>query len=165
MFRCSLTADEIEKCKWLAELKTAECAEGKMQHKRVGNRTTPDTYTNHLQGALGEQALAKFLDVDYGFMPFDRANYDVAGYEVRSTRRQTGRLLTHHDDKPALYVLAIIEADNIIRLHGWRHLKEINTPKHWDSTLPHPCYATPQTELWPMDMLPATALYLCAKTN
>ena len=165
MFKCNLSPDEIEKCNWLAELKTAECAKGKMKHKRVGNRSKPDTFSNHLQGALGEQALAKFLGVDYGFTPYDRANYDVAGYEVRATRRFNGRLLTHNDDKPALYVLAIIEADNIIRLQGWRHLKELNTINHWDKSLPFPCYATAQTELWPIDMLPATALYLCAKTG
>ena len=163
MFRCSLTAEDLARCQLIADQISSNSREYKQRygaHKRV---TDPETL--NLNGVLGEYALAKYLGWAYWYTEYDPSAYDVAGYEVRSTRHANGHLITHPGDKPGIYVLAIIEAENMVRLHGWRTLKTANMQRHWRNDMHTPCYMTPQAELWPMDMLPATELYLCGKTD
>jgi len=96
-----------------------------MRNKRLpGN-----AYETALTGGYGEQALAIYLGVEWGFRPYDITANDVAGYEVRATYHAKGRLLTHADDKNGLYVLAIVNRDDYtVNLMGWSNLKRCNTP-------------------------------------
>jgi hypothetical protein len=158
----TLTPEQIFKCRDVAYKKALECALHKMKNKRLPG----DAYETALTGAYGEQALALYLGVEWGFTEYNPKANDVAGYEVRATYRHNGRLLTHADDKNGLYVLAIIDRDTYtVNLAGWSNLKRCNTPGRWAAEMPAPCYAMPQAELWPMDMLPATASYACAINN
>jgi hypothetical protein len=164
MVAIQLTPEQIFNARDIAYKKTMECEVKKMVQKRLYVPST--TYDRWLRGCYGEQALAAYLGVEYKFTPYDITANDVAGYEVRSTYHATGRLLTHADDKKGLYILAIIDQDTFtVTLAGWSNLKRCNTPGRWATDLPGPCYAMKQTDLWPMDMLPATALYQCAINN
>jgi hypothetical protein len=162
--RIELTPNELANAYKVAKLKTDDCINRHQRHRDYGRKVT-NSYQTNLQGCLGEQALAIYLGVEYHHTGYDPTANDVAGYEVRATRCQTGRLLTHNHDKNGLYVLAIIEQDNLINLAGWSNLKRCNIPSRWDVTLPKPCYAVRQADLWPMDMLPATVLYASAINN
>lgn len=162
--RIELTPSELANAYKVAKLKTDDCINNNQRHRDYGRKVT-NSYQTNLQGCLGEQALAIYLGVEYHHTGYDPTANDVAGYEVRATRHQTGRLLTHDHDKNGLYVLAIIEQDNVINLAGWSNLKRCNIPNRWDVTLPKPCYAMRQADLWPMDMLPATVLYASAINN
>jgi hypothetical protein len=162
--RIELTPSELANAYKVAKLKTDDCINRQQRHRDYGRKVT-NSYQTNLQGCLGEQALAIYLGVEYHHTGYDPTANDVAGYEVRATRCQTGRLLTHDHDKNGLYVLAIIEQDNLINLAGWSNLKRCNIPARWDETLPKPCYAVRQADLWPMDMLPATVLYASAINN
>ena len=148
----------------VAKLKTNDCIDNTQNHRNYNIKVT-NSFDLNLQGCLGEQALAVYLGVEYYHTGFDPTANDVVGYEVRATRCKTGRLFTQDWDKNGLYVLAIIEPNNVIDLVGWSNLKRCNQNCEKDLTLPKPCYAMPQAYLWPMDMLPETALYQCAKTN
>ena len=107
-------------------------------------------------GRLGELALAKYLNVDYRYEDYDRNAYDVdGGYEVRTRRRAHYDLFTYDTDKPAVYVLATVSTDYVIRLRGWITLEEANVPEHWtDRHGLKPCYLTPQHELHNMTTIP-----------
>ena len=59
MFRCSLTAEDLDRCKLVADQISSNSREYKQRygaHKRV---TDPETL--NLNGVLGEYALAKYL--------------------------------------------------------------------------------------------------------
>jgi hypothetical protein len=158
----TLTPKQILNARDVAYKKSIEIAVNKMKNRYYGG----DAYETHLTGCYGEQALAAYLGVEWGFKPYDIKANDVAGYEVRATYRANGRLLTHAEDKNGLYILATIDRDTYtVNLAGWSNLKRCNTPGRWATDLPAPCYAMSQAELWPMEMLPATALYACAINN
>jgi len=125
------------------------------------------TYAVNLCGALGEQAVANYFDYDYSYLGYDPRRNDVLGYEVRATYWPNGRLLTHpieqraHDiggDKPGRYILVTIEQQTLLAtIRGYSTLWRCNERKsNWDASLRWPCYAMPQNQLWPIDMLPAT---------
>jgi hypothetical protein len=158
----TLTPEQVFNARDVAYKKALECALHKMKNRYYA----ADAYETHLTGCYGEQALAAYLGVEWGFRPYDITANDVAGYEVRATYRANGRLLTHAEDKNGLYILAIIDRDTLtVNLAGWSNLKRCNTRGRWDIKMPTPCYAMAQEELWPMEMLPATALYASAINN
>ena len=161
MVAIKLTPEQIFNARDVAYKKALECELHNMK-----NRYHPgNAYDTHLTGCYGEQALAVYLGVEWGFKPYDITANDVAGYEVRATYRANGRLLTHKEDKNGLYILATVDRDDYtVNLAGWSNLKRCNTPGRWATDLPAPCYAMPQADLWPMDMLPATVLYQSAIT-
>ena len=119
---------------------------------------TPRThleYDNQLTGLSGETALKIFLGLDwrthseYGF------GYDVHGfYEVRSTKRADGNLITHEHDRQAIFVLARIIDAKHVKLVGWIDLRDANTPDNWADWLPHPAFLTRANQLHSMDSLP-----------
>lgn len=121
-----------------------------------GFKSRADRISATFVGRLGELALAKYLNVDYGFQEYDRHAYDVAGgYEVRTRRRADYDLFTYDTDKPAIYVLATVSPDYVIRLRGWITLDEANVPEHWTDRFGlKPCYLTPQNELHEMTTIP-----------
>ena len=161
----TLTPEQVFNARDVAYKKAMECEAGKMKN-RYNVPVASTSYDRHLKGCYGEQAVAAYLGVEWGFRPYDITANDVAGYEVRATYRANGRLLTHAEDKNGLYILAIIDRDTLtVNLAGWSNLKRCNTRGRWDIKMPTPCYAMAQEELWPMEMLPSTALYASAINN
>lgn len=140
---------------WIREAHTNGYA-----HRYLHPNDPDQTWRTTLLGVTGEVALAKHLGVVYGYRGYDRAAYDVAGCEVRTTLREAGSLITHPGDKPAPYVLAIAvpvaKYDWTIRLIGWAWLNDCNQPQHWRTDVRWPCYMTPQAALQPMATLPYT---------
>jgi hypothetical protein len=61
-------------------------------------------------------------------------------------------------DKPGRYILVTIEQQTLLAtIRGYSTLWRCNERKsNWDASLRWPCYAMPQNQLWPIDMLPAT---------
>lgn len=160
-----LTPQDVAECQKVALLKEQEITLGNMKNKYPIPGGVK-SYDVHLCGNFGEKALAKYLNVAWGFTAYDPKANDVAGYEVRATYHANGRLLTHDEDKKGLYVLATVNrAKYLVTLWGWSNLKRCNTPNRWADDMPYPCYAMPQTELWPLDMLPETVQYRCAKNR
>jgi hypothetical protein len=159
-----LTPDEVANAQNIATLKAREQTDLNLVKIKIG-----DANSTRLQrwqkGCTGEQAVAKYLGVPYTFRPYNVHDYDVAGYEVRATNATNGHLITHNKDKQGIYVLAIVDAPNVVTLAGWSNLRRCNTPKRWATWLRVPAYATPRAELWPMDMMPATVLYRCDTTT
>ena len=101
-----LTPTEINYAYAVAELRHENAKHNQHQDRFKGEfkNTLPDKI-----GALGEFALAKYLNVYWGYEPYDPKANDVGRYEVRTTPRPDGCLLTRDFDKPAIYVLATLD--------------------------------------------------------
>ncbi len=113
-------------------------------------------------GFAAEMALARYLHVPYALEADAKlaGAYDVAGYEVRGTDLANGCLITRDYDKPAIYVLGIVDRVDYSNYHvtlaGWAHyadtlVPERQRPSDWYKTA---AYYTPQTELHPLGTLP-----------
>jgi len=113
------------------------------------------------QGTMGEYVYCVWAGIDFREHEFNphlpSEDDDINGVQIRATTCPTGRLLTHPYDKQAPYVLVTLDKMNqdlvVGTLRGWQWLHECNTRDRWDTTLPHPAYATPQSALHPMHTL------------
>jgi hypothetical protein len=87
-----LTPTEINYAYAVAELRHENAKHNQHQDRFKGEfkNTLPDKI-----GALGEFALAKYLNVYWGYEPYDPKANDVGRYEVRTTPRPDGCLETY----------------------------------------------------------------------
>jgi len=116
------------------------------------------TFEHTLQGVLGEQCVAHYFEHEYKYTPYDKNAHDILGYEVRTTYYFNGSLITHADDKHGIYILVTFDKNEMLgTLQGWSTLKRCNERKqNWRTEWRYPCFAMPQNQLWPIDLLPAT---------
>jgi hypothetical protein len=148
-----LSPTEINYAYAVAELRHENAKSNQHQDRFKGEfkNTLPDKI-----GALGEFALAKHLNLYWGYEPYNPKANDVGRYEVRTTPRPDGCLLTRDLDKPAIYVLATLDKENkAVVLRGWNTLYETMQVDRWAPYMPLPCFKTPQTLLHAMSTLPA----------
>lgn len=123
---------------------------------RNPSRQTTAGWTEHVEGACAEAALAKWLNRWWagGMDNFNRGG-DVAGYEVKSTARVDGCLIvaTHNSDA-RVYVLAIGRAPSF-KLAGWIVGRDAKRAEWLRSINDRPAaYFVPQAALHPMNTLP-----------
>ena len=117
---------------------------------------TPHTEKNYdirLTGLLGETALNLYLGLEWRINPEFGA--DVAGrFQVRAKRRLAGGLFIREFDKPACYVLALVETNRIVHLAGWINYDDARQPQHHPTWLEPNRYLVAQQFLNPITTLP-----------
>ncbi len=102
-------------------------------HNQKINVIAPE-YDVELIGLMGEYAAAQYFNIDFVFNTlYDYERNDLSnGYEVRSTTWPNGNLIIYDDDKPACYILAIVNLDeSSVDLKGWLHIIECRQKKYW----------------------------------
>lgn len=104
-----------------------------------------------INGACGELAVARWLNV---FWSGQLGNYrarDVGPLQVRTARRDTGRLVLHdRDADDHVFVLVTGEAPDYT-LRGWIVAADGKVPEYWeDPSTGRPAYFVPQDALRPM---------------
>lgn len=102
----------------------------------------------HIEGAMAECALAKFLNVYWeGKGKFN--GVDVGDVDVRSTRYDNGKLIIHpsDDDNRKYYLLTGIDGNYIVR--GWIWGRDAKNQMYWSdpSGKNRPAYFVPQDKL------------------
>ena len=122
---------------------------------------------NFFVGYCGEIAVAEYLDVPWEseYIQNRAKQGDVMGYQVKTTLRYDGKLLTnpqktvHGGAMPAgIYILVTLDlTKDIATIRGWEDSRNLWTNDLWDTTKPDPCYAQDQEHLNPMKHLPNTA--------
>ena len=116
------------------------------------------TCDDELIGLMGEYGAAQYFDIGFVFNTlYDRERSDLSnGFEVRSTKWPNGNLITHDDDKPACYILAIVDLDeSSVDLKGWLHSIECQQKKYWRDKpqVRKASYWVPQNDLRPLHQL------------
>ncbi len=116
------------------------------------------TCDDELIGLMGEYAAAQYFNIDFVFnTTYDRERSDLSnGFEVRSTTWPNGNLITYDHDKPACYILAIVDLDeSSVDLKGWLHSIECQQKKYWRDKFQvrKASYWVPQNDLRPLEQL------------
>jgi hypothetical protein len=90
-----------------------------------------NSWSLHIEGALGEMALAKHLNVYYGGTG-SRGGFDVSNVDVRTTVYQNGRLILHpsDDDDRKYYLLTGHAGEYAVR--GWIYGYDGKHSDYWD---------------------------------
>ena len=151
-----LTDTDFERCVDFANRHQNEVKQrnAKLQYDQPSNLT----FEHSLQGYLGEQAVAHYFDYDFVYVPYDKRQYDILGYEVRSVYYSKAILITHPDDKLGNYILVSINKNEMVAtLKGWSPLYRCNLwQSNWQTNWRYPCFGMPESQLWSMDTLIAT---------
>ena len=156
-----LTEDDYKNCFIVLELKRLEVI--KRQSKTTYDASSLMRNVIEFCGALGEQAVSNYFGRPYVYKPYSQDAHDVLGYEVRATYYDNGQLLTHasddkhYGDKPGRYILVTIDQKTLTAtIRGYSTLSRCNErTDNYETGWRYPCFAMPQSQLWPIDMLPA----------
>jgi hypothetical protein len=108
----------------------------------------------HIDGACGEAAVAKYTRTRWNGNLGRLKAKDVGALQVRTSSRQSGRLILHPDDPDDdAYVLVLGSAPRY-RLAGWIFGHEGKQQEWWeDPTGYRPAFFVPQSAMHPMDLL------------
>ncbi len=109
----------------------------------------------HEPGALGERALAAFLQIPWTGNLGDFGAADVGELQVRTRSQRHHRLILHPDDKPNdIFVLATIVGPRTVELTGWMYARMGKQDVYWkDPGTGRPAYFVPPDLLYDMDDL------------
>lgn len=112
----------------------------------------------HIEGCLGECALAKFLGVYWSGKGELRAP-DVGIVDVRTTRLDYGDLMMHKRDPDDRVFYLLCGVNGIYKVKGWILAKDGKKDFYWrDPTGKRPAYFVPQHALNP----PVSAALRCS---
>lgn len=113
----------------------------------------------HIDGALGELAVAKFLNLFWSGQLGNLRADDVGSLQVRTTTHDAGRLLIHKTDPDDKVFVLVVGYAPSLRLAGWILGRDAKQEKWWDDPMalkgrePRPCFCVPQLRLNPMAQL------------
>jgi hypothetical protein len=121
----------------------------KAKNKDKRGKWALDVWSQDIEGALSEIALAKWLGVYWSGASFVRAD-DVIGYEVRWTHWDNGHLPLHRSDiDEKRYVLVTGGLGKYV-IRGWIYARDGKREELWGEFKGAPegaCYKVPQSEL------------------
>ncbi len=153
----NLTDIDFERCVDFAHKHIEQCV--KINARLKYDQPSKLTFEHALQGYLGEQAVAHYFNYDFVFKSYNKLQYDILGYEVRTVYYSNAILITHSEDKLGNYILVSVDKNKMVAtLKGWSPLYRCNLwQSNWQSDWRYPCFGMPEAQLWPIDTLPATA--------
>ena len=107
------------------------------------------SWTEDIEGALGECAVAKALNIYWAGMGIKNGG-DVGELQVKTTRLKNGRLIVKKENESnARYILVVGEMGEY-ELKGWLWGHEAKQPEYWvekSAKIWHPAYFVPQDKL------------------
>jgi len=137
-----------------------------MQAGSFGVPIAGKKHDNLFVGYCGEIAVAEYLDVPWEseYIQNRAKQGDVMGYQVKTTLRHDGKLLTnpnkniHGGAMPAgIYILVTLDSSQqVATIRGWEDSQNLWTAELWNADMPTPCFAQDQEHLNPMKHLPNT---------
>lgn len=108
----------------------------------------------NIEGALGELALAKYLNTYYSGKGFFRGP-DLPGLQVRTAAGSSHRLILHPGDSDGDVFVLVVGQPPTYRVVGWIVGREGKLPQFWDEPVRgRPAFFVPQEALNPIELLP-----------
>jgi len=102
----------------------------------------------HIEGALGEMALAKFLDLYWGGVGTFRGSDVGKSQQVRTRSRHNYELMLHPDDDDEQTYWLLTGTNGTYRVHGWLRGADGKKDHYWkDPAGGRPAFFVPQSDL------------------
>lgn len=125
---------------------------------RYGVNNSNAGWQVNCDGAAGEMAVAKWLDVFYDGNLGNFKARDAGPLEVRTTALESGCLIIHPEDRDdGVFVLVLSHKSPTFILRGWLRGAEAKAKKYWkEGQKGRPAFFVPQNapELKEMETLP-----------
>lgn len=96
-----------------------------------GSRPVELGWQNHIEGALGEIAFAKWANL-FPSGAFTLNAVDVGRFEVRTRSRQGYDLIVHPKDKDDAIFILVVGIDGTYELQGWIRGADAKQQRHWN---------------------------------
>jgi hypothetical protein len=126
MIRVSLTPRELG----LGAIAGVYRQIGAMQNGRSEIKgAAADPWDAHIEGALAEMAVSKFLGIYWSGTSFRFQDGDVGPYQVRSSRRPDAHLLIHEREPDEAPFLLVTGAAPDFTIRGWILGREAKRPE------------------------------------
>lgn len=109
----------------------------------------------HVEGALGEAAVAKGLNIFWNGSIGTFKAPDVADLQVRSTTWSSGSLIIHKADSSKEIFILVTGVNGSYVLRGWMYGADAKNEKYWKDPKKENrfAYFVPQSDLEPMSKL------------
>ena len=138
----------------LSEMQIAAQAAVQRQLQNLKNNAEPafgagnkNDWQLHIEGCLGEMALAKSLGVYWDGKGIMRS-FDVGSYDVRTTSGENSRLIIHDSDPDDRFIFLLVGSNGSYRICGGIIAKDAKQQKYWvDPGTGRPAYFIPQKDL------------------
>ena len=121
---------------------------------RYGETSRNSVWEEHIIGAIGECAVAKYFNLYWNGSLGDIHAKDVGKFQVRTRAREIDNLLLHPEDKDEDIFIAVIVSGRIVKIAGWIFGSNGKKPRFWaEKVKGRPCYFVPNSALKPMENL------------
>lgn len=155
MIHVVLTEEEVEEAVACARDRDTRSKE---RGSKPGQGFKGNTLKIHIEGALGERAVSKALDIPWECkLDTYQSVPDVGIYDVRAAPKHWYDLRIYHKDRDDRPVILVTGTPPNFILRGWLYAREAKQKK-WltDKGIKDrpPAFFVPQGELHPMDTLP-----------
>lgn len=145
MIEIKLTSQEILKGAMVGIMRQTENLKKKAQPAYGAG--SKDDWQLHIEGALGECALAKYLNV-YWSGKGEMRNPDVGPFDVRTRSRHDYELILHPNDPDERTFWLLTGSNGVYRIHGCIKGKDGKKKEFWkDPAGGRPAFFVPQSEL------------------
>ena len=116
----------------------------------------PNTdWQSHINGAMGECAVAKYLNTYWNGSYGNLNATDVNQYQVRTGTQHHHSLILHDSDPDDHIFILTTGLNGSYTIHGWIYAHEGKKEQYWkDPTGNRPAYFIPQSTMHPINTLP-----------
>src|SRR5262245_34292918 len=142
-----LTDGEIDVSEWAAGERT-RCARDYHARKTWG--LAKDQAASDVLGVQGEMSFAKRFGVYYAHST-RRERFDVAGWQVRTTAWDTGKLRVHPEDVDTDRFVLVTGRAPVFTIRGFMFGGPAKNPEWWVTKTGRPAFFVPQHELRVID--------------
>lgn len=124
-----------------------QCEDIKAAKKSFIGEKQDTAWQRHIEGALSECAMAKFLNVYWSKSPW--YNPDVGDVEVRTTAHEHGRLIIRDRDKDDTKYYLLTGINGKYHIRGYMYARDAKKEKYLDQPVAGrpPSYFVPQSDL------------------
>lgn len=120
-----------------AEMQLAGLAGIQRQIQNLKDRSKPahgaddqNDWQKHIEGCLGEMALAKYLGVYWGGKGF-KGDFDVLDVDARTASKDYYCLILHNTDEDERFVYLLTGINGTYEVRGGMNAKEGKKPEFW----------------------------------
>jgi hypothetical protein len=122
-----LTPAEIQMAALVGSQRVIESIKWGAKHRFGGHNK--DTWQMNIEGACGECALAKYLNVFWS--KGSHGALDVDKYNVRTTHHENGCLILHEDDADDVITYLVVGLHGEYRIAGYISGKDGKQAEYW----------------------------------